>query len=136
MSPDERDEDKESSGNPPAGRERSSQKTPTSKTGKTKGNVKREQPAERAADASARREESDEPAASRRRAASSCTADRPTRAPAKRTSTRASKMPSESKTTPAPIPLDSQDELPPHGDELSPKSNDGRGRAVKARGAR
>jgi len=54
-------------------------------------------------------------------------------APTKRSSTRAPKMPTESKT-PTPMPVDQQDELPPHGDALMTHTGEPRGRGGKPRG--
>ena len=68
----------------------------------------------------------------RQEAAGSATAERPKRAAAKRPSTRGASEPTQSKST-APLPIDPQDELPPHGDPLMSAEAPKAARAPKPR---
>src|SRR5512138_1547986 len=122
MSPEDRNDDSD-------GRESQRPRTKTGKSGKTKQGGG-------AADAgrgnAPGRAASDD--VEPRQGAGSATAERPKRAATKRSSTRGTSEPPQTKAT-APIPIDPQDELPPHGDPLMSHETTKAPRSPKARPA-
>src|SRR5579872_768766 len=126
MSPERNDDAPDGRHGPPADRENDQRRAKTTKSGKTKASARPEgTPDERA-----------EPGAEQQ-AGGASTTDRPRRASVKRASTRGSSSPTAaSKSAPAPLPVDPQDELPPHGDALETREMEkpARGGGGKPRG--
>src|SRR3954465_9263875 len=134
MSPEDRNDDSDGRESPAGKRQGERPRSRTAKSGKTKqgsGAVDEG----RGADAPGRAASDDiEP----RQEAGSATAERPKRPAAKRPSPRAASEPTQSNST-APMPIDPQDELPPHGDALmttertkNPRPSRSRGNAAAA----
>ena len=116
MSPERRDDDdKEGRQSPAADRDAERSRAKASKGGKTKAATSTEQNAPKGE--SNAKNDGSENEESGRREAGSATAERPPRATAKRSSGRGSADAASGKSA-APLPVDPQDELPPHGDAL------------------
>src|SRR4051812_20971319 len=129
MSPEDRNDDNDGRESPTGKRQGERPRSRTTKSGKTKqGSGAGEEG--RGADAPGRAASDDvEP----RQGAGSATAERPKRPAAKRPSPRAASEPTQSNST-APMPIDPQDELPPHGDALMTTERTKSARPSRSRG--